>query len=116
LSAKLNGMHKTRMIPLALSAGSGTGALSQRLLRHARSPLSLPALAWKNIKYEFDSRRPGYWNELGRRLAARGRYEAVKRQLAQQHPHDRRSYTLAKSTVIRELLDAAEPAPGAQTG
>jgi len=63
------------MIPLALSAGSGTGALSQRLLRHARSPLSLPALAWKNIKYEFDSRRPGYWNELGRRLAARGRYE-----------------------------------------
>jgi GrpB-like predicted nucleotidyltransferase (UPF0157 family) len=48
--------------------------------------------------------------------AARRRYEAVKRQLAQQHPHDRRSYTLAKSTVIRELLDAAEPAPGAQAG
>jgi GrpB-like predicted nucleotidyltransferase (UPF0157 family) len=49
--------------------------------------------------------------------AARGHYEEVKRQLAQQYPHDRRSYTLAKSTVIRELLDAAEPTNnGAQTG
>jgi GrpB-like predicted nucleotidyltransferase (UPF0157 family) len=48
--------------------------------------------------------------------AARRRYESVKRDLAQQYPHDRRSYTRAKSTVIRELLDAAGPPTGAQAG
>jgi GrpB-like predicted nucleotidyltransferase (UPF0157 family) len=47
---------------------------------------------------------------------ARRRYESVKRQLAQQYPHDRRAYTQAKAVVIGELLDAAEPWPGAQTG
>jgi Tfp pilus assembly protein PilF len=29
----------------------------------------------KNIKYAFPSRRPEFWNELGRSLVARGRYE-----------------------------------------
>jgi GrpB-like predicted nucleotidyltransferase (UPF0157 family) len=48
--------------------------------------------------------------------AARRRYESVKRRLAQQYPHDRRAYTQAKAVVIRELLDASEPWPGAQTG
>ena len=51
------------------------GALFQRVLRHARASWLLPALFWKNIKFAFVSRRPGYWNELGRGLAARGRYE-----------------------------------------
>ena len=51
------------------------GARFQRVLRHARASWLLPALFWKNIKYAFVSRRPGYWNELGRGLAARGRYE-----------------------------------------
>jgi GrpB-like predicted nucleotidyltransferase (UPF0157 family) len=46
---------------------------------------------------------------------ARARYEGVKRTLARRYPHDRRSYTLAKGTVIRELLDTAEPPTGAQT-
>jgi tetratricopeptide (TPR) repeat protein len=44
-------------------------------LRQARTPRSLPALLWKNIKYAFLSRHPRYWNELGRGFAARGRYE-----------------------------------------
>ncbi len=48
--------------------------------------------------------------------AARQRYEAVKRDLAQRYPHDRRAYTQAKSTVIRQLLEAAEPSMGAHTG
>ena len=48
--------------------------------------------------------------------AARRRYESVKRQLAQQYPHDRRAYTQAKAVVIRELLDAPGRWPGAQTG
>jgi len=30
---------------------------------------------WKNIKFAFASRRPSFWNELGRGLAARERYE-----------------------------------------
>jgi GrpB-like predicted nucleotidyltransferase (UPF0157 family) len=47
--------------------------------------------------------------------AARLRYESVKRALAQRYPHDRRTYTLAKGTVIRELLADAGPATGAQT-
>ena len=54
----------------------------QRVLRHARTPRSLPALIWKNIKYAtrkiefaFASRCPRFWNELGRDFAARGRYE-----------------------------------------
>ena len=46
---------------------------------------------------------------------ARERYESVKRQLAQQYPHDRRAYTLAKASVIRALLDEPEPSTGAQT-
>ncbi len=48
--------------------------------------------------------------------AARERYESVKRELAQQYPHDRRAYTLAKASVIRALLDDPEPSTGAQTG
>ena len=32
-------------------------------------------LFWKSTKDVFASRHPGYWNELGRGLAARGRYE-----------------------------------------
>jgi Tfp pilus assembly protein PilF len=67
------------MIPLSLprnelAAGSGVGALFQRVLRHARTPRSLPAVFWKNIKYAFASRRPRFWNELGRGLAVHGRY------------------------------------------
>jgi len=64
------------------AAASGIGARCQRILRHARNPRFLPALFWKNIKYAvaslkyaFASRRPGFWNELGRGLAARERYE-----------------------------------------
>jgi GrpB-like predicted nucleotidyltransferase (UPF0157 family) len=53
---------------------------------------------------------------LVRDVDARRRYESVKRELAQRYPHDRRAYTRAKSTVIRELLDAAGPATGAQEG
>jgi len=67
------------MVPLSFLrnglGGSGVGSRFQRVLRHARSPRSLPTLFWKNIKYEFASRRPSYWNELGRGFAARGRYE-----------------------------------------
>ncbi len=58
-----------------LAAGSGAGALFQRVLRHARTPRSLPALLSKNLKYAIASRRPGFWNERGRSLAARQRYE-----------------------------------------
>jgi GrpB-like predicted nucleotidyltransferase (UPF0157 family) len=47
--------------------------------------------------------------------AARERYESVKRELAQQHPHDRRAYTQAKGAVIRALLHAPEASTGAQT-
>jgi tetratricopeptide (TPR) repeat protein len=87
LSARPDGMHKSHMIPLSLSrnelAGNGVGARFRHVLRHARTPRSLPALFWKNIKYVFfayikyalASRRPGFWNELGRDFAARGRYE-----------------------------------------
>ena len=57
------------------AARNGIGALFQRVLRHARTPRSLPAVFWKNVKHAYVSRRPGYWNELGRGLAARGRYE-----------------------------------------
>jgi len=46
---------------------------------------------------------------------ARDRYETVKRDLARRYPHDRRAYTTAKSTVIRELLAAPEAPTGAQT-
>jgi hypothetical protein len=87
LSARPDTMHKSHMIPLSLSrnelAGSSVGARFRRILRHARTPRSLPALFWKNIKYAiwekikfaFDSRRPSFWNELGRGWAARERYE-----------------------------------------
>jgi Flp pilus assembly protein TadD len=54
---------------------SSIGALLRRALRHARTPWSLPAAFWKSIKYAYVSRHPGYWNELGRGLAARGRYD-----------------------------------------
>jgi cytochrome c-type biogenesis protein CcmH/NrfG len=56
-------------------AGSGIHARFRRVLRHAWTPRSLPALFRKNIKYAFPSRRPEFWNELGRSSAARGRYE-----------------------------------------
>jgi Flp pilus assembly protein TadD len=73
-------MHKSRMMRLSiprneLAAGGGMGALFQRVLRHARAPRSLPTLIWKNLKYVVASRRPGFWNERGRGLAARRRYE-----------------------------------------
>ncbi len=48
--------------------------------------------------------------------AARARYESAKRQLAARYPHDRRSYTLAKGTVIRALLDDAGPSTAARAG
>lgn len=68
------------MVPLPLprnelAAGTGVGAIFQRVLRQARAPRSLPALFVKNIRYAFASRRPSYWNQLGRGLAARERYE-----------------------------------------
>jgi protein O-GlcNAc transferase len=56
-------------------AESGIRARFRRALRHARTPRSLPTLFRKNIKYAFPSRRPEFWNELGRSLAWRGRYE-----------------------------------------
>jgi len=69
------------MVPLSFLrnglGGSGVGSRFQRVLRHARSPRSLPALFSKNINYAFASRRPRYWNELGRDFAARERYEAA---------------------------------------
>jgi GrpB-like predicted nucleotidyltransferase (UPF0157 family) len=46
---------------------------------------------------------------------ARHRYEEVKRELAQQYPHDRRAYTEAKRVVIRELLDGDGAPERAQT-
>jgi Tfp pilus assembly protein PilF len=80
LLSKARTMYKFSMIPLSflrdeLAARNGVGALVQRVLRHARTPRSLPALFWKNIKYAFASRHPRFWNELGRGLAARERYE-----------------------------------------
>ena len=80
-------MHKSHMIPILLSgnelAGNGVGARFRRVLRHARTPRSWPALIRKNIKYvyfahikyAFASRRPEFWNELGRDFAARRDYE-----------------------------------------
>jgi hypothetical protein len=56
-------------------SNGGIGAFFQRVLRHTRTPRSLPALLWKNITYSLASRRPEYWQELGRDLAARGRDE-----------------------------------------
>jgi tetratricopeptide (TPR) repeat protein len=58
-----------------LAVRSGARALFRRVLRHARTPRSLPALFSKNLKYAVASRRPGFWNERGRGLAARGHYE-----------------------------------------
>jgi len=73
-------MHKSSMGLFAsarneFTAEGGASARFQRVLRHARTPWSLPAIFWKNINYVFVSRRPGYWNELGRGLAARGRHD-----------------------------------------
>jgi len=87
LSARPDEMHKSHMIPLSLLrselTGNGIRARFRRVLRHARTPRSWPALIWKNIKfvffayvkYAFASRGPEFWNELGRDFAARGRYE-----------------------------------------
>ncbi len=47
----------------------------RRALHHALKPASIPALVWRNIKYSLASRRPEFWNEGGRRFAARGRHE-----------------------------------------
>jgi tetratricopeptide (TPR) repeat protein len=63
------------LLPRDNASRNGISALLQRAVRHARAPRSLPAVLWKNIKYAYLSRRPGYWNELGRGLAARGRHE-----------------------------------------
>jgi tetratricopeptide (TPR) repeat protein len=73
------------MPPLAFSRTDLPGralARFRRLLWHARTPRFLPALLWKNIKYVREkikygsaSRRPRFWNELGRDLAAGERYE-----------------------------------------
>jgi Tfp pilus assembly protein PilF len=68
------------MLPLpfprnGLATRNGVGALFRRVLWRVCSPRSLPALLWKNIKYSYVSRRPRYWNELGRGLAASERYE-----------------------------------------
>lgn len=73
-------MHNPPIEPSSLlqrrAAGErGIGRLFRRVVRHARTPWSLPALVWKNINYALAARRPEYWSELGRRLAARGRYE-----------------------------------------
>jgi cytochrome c-type biogenesis protein CcmH/NrfG len=64
-----------------LPFGNDHGALFQRVFRHMRTPRSLPALIrknvksiWKNIRFSFASRRPSFWNELGRGWAARERY------------------------------------------
>ena len=87
LSARPDEMQKSHMIPLSLLrselTGNGIRARFRRVLRHARTPRSWPALIWKNIKfvffayvkYAFASRGPEFWNELGRDFAARGRYE-----------------------------------------
>src|SRR5271169_7068284 len=69
------GMQGDHRPETELAVGSGTGALFQRVLRHARTPRSLPALFSKNLKYAIESRRPGFWNERGRGWAARQRYE-----------------------------------------
>jgi tetratricopeptide (TPR) repeat protein len=80
-------MHEPPVIPLSFSrnklAGRGIGAHFRRVMRHARVPRSLPALIWKNvnyaiwnnIKFAFASRRPSFWNELGRGFSASERYE-----------------------------------------
>ena len=79
-------MHKSNVLWLSVSpnklAGNGIGGRFRRVLRHARTPRSLPAVFWKNskyalasIKYPFASRRPGFWNERGRDFAARERHE-----------------------------------------
>jgi tetratricopeptide (TPR) repeat protein len=53
----------------------GSASHFQRVLREARNPLSLSAVLLKNIKYVIASRRPRFWNERGRALAARERYD-----------------------------------------
>jgi tetratricopeptide (TPR) repeat protein len=66
-----------------LLAGRGIGAHFRRAVRHAWTLRSLPALIWKNVNYAIwknmkfasASRRPSFWNELGRGWAARERYE-----------------------------------------
>src|SRR6516162_43297 len=76
------------MIPLSspsneLAARSAIRSRFQRVLHYVRTPRLLPALIWKNIeymffayiKYPFVSRRPGFWNGLGRDFAAREQYE-----------------------------------------
>jgi tetratricopeptide (TPR) repeat protein len=77
-------MHESHVIPSSSSrnelAGSAIGARFRRVLRHARTPRSSPAVFWKNVKYAFAPQRPrppedpGAWNELGRGWAARKRY------------------------------------------
>lgn len=46
-------------------------------------------------------------DHLRSNLAARSEYQVVKRTLAQQHPHDRRAYTAAKSAEVARLLAQA---------
>src|SRR5215469_1209748 len=58
-----------------LELASAPRSRFQRVLHHARAPASLPALFWKNIRYAIASRRPEFWSEQGRHLAARGRHE-----------------------------------------
>jgi hypothetical protein len=57
LSARFDRMHECPMLPLSFSrielAASGIGARFRRVLRHGRTPRSLPGLFWKNIKYAF---------------------------------------------------------------
>ena len=56
-------------------AQSGIDTLLRRVVRHSRTPRSLPTLLWKNIRYAIDSRRPEYWSELAREQAERGQDE-----------------------------------------
>ncbi len=65
-----------------MMTGSTALGFLWRAARHARTPRSVPPLLWKNVTLFRRSvqralavRRPGHWNELGHRLAARGRYE-----------------------------------------
>jgi hypothetical protein len=79
-SSAIRGMSDdSHMISLSVLqkqlARSGIPTHFRRVLRHARTPRSWPALFRKNIKYAFPSRQPEYWNELGRNLAERERYE-----------------------------------------